>query len=70
MNKSKINASKANHKQVYNLVAVIALQCTLEEKRIKYTDSNGNAEEINCPVSIDDFVNIMSCVGYLEPERR
>ena len=60
INKSKINASKANHKQIYNLVAVKALQCTLGEKRIKYTNSNGNAEEINCPVSIDDFVNIMN----------
>ena len=60
INKSKINASRANHKQIYNLVAVKALQCTLGEKRIKYTNSNGSAEEINCPVSIDDFVNIMN----------
>tara|TARA_Y100001935_G_C17055996_1_gene384367 strand:- start:91 stop:669 length:579 start_codon:yes stop_codon:yes gene_type:complete len=60
INKSKINASKANHKQVFNLVAAKSMQCTLGEESVKYLDINGEPQEASCPISIDAFVSIMN----------
>ena len=60
VNKSKINASKANHRQVFNLVAAKALQCTLGEESVKYLDINGESQEASCPINIDNFVSIMN----------
>ena len=51
--KSKINASKANHKQILNPVSAKALQCALGEESVKYLDTNGNNKEASCPISID-----------------
>ena len=60
INKSKINASKANHKQVFNLVAAKSMKCTLGEESVKYLDINGETQEASCPIGIDAFVSIMN----------
>ena len=60
INKTKINASKANHKQVFNLVAAKSMRCTLGEKSVKYLDINGDSQEASCPIGIDAFVSIMN----------
>ena len=60
LGRTKENASRANHKNFYNLVSSYALKCSMGNESIEYNDTKGIKGTLNCPANIDSFINIMN----------
>ena len=56
---AKINATKANHTTIAKMIGAKAVHCSMG-KDIEYLNTKGNIQTLNCPVSIDDFINYMN----------
>ena len=53
---AKINATKANHTTIAKMIGAKAVQCSMGED-VEYLNTKGNKQNLNCPVSIDNFIN-------------
>ena len=56
---TKINATKANHATISKMIGAKAVLCSMG-KDVEYLNTKGNEQTLNCPVSIDDFINHMN----------
>ena len=56
---AKISATKYNHSSITKMVKAKSALCSVGEP-IKYTDINGNEKSVNCPLTIDSFINYMN----------
>ena len=60
---AKVAATKANHSTIANMIGAKAIQCSIGEP-VEYLDTVGSKKNINCPVSIDNFINYMNQTIY------
>ena len=60
---AKINATKANHTTIAKMIGAKAVQCSMGED-VEYLNTKGNKQNLNCPVSIDNFINHMNQTIY------
>ena len=60
---AKINATKANHTTIAKMIGAKAVQCSMGED-VEYLNTKGNKQNLNCPVSIDNFINYMNQTIY------
>tara|TARA_B100000745_G_scaffold276237_1_gene206108 strand:+ start:172 stop:717 length:546 start_codon:yes stop_codon:yes gene_type:complete len=57
-------ATKSNHKNILNMVNAQALLCSSSGGSLDYLDINGNLVAINCPITIDEFIEYMNQTVY------
>ena len=60
---AKINATKANHTTIAKMIGAKAVQCSMGED-VEYLNTKGSKQTLNCPVSIDNFINHMNQTIY------
>lgn len=60
---AKAAATKSNHATITKMIGAKAMQCNIGEN-IDYTTTSGSKGTINCPVSIDLFINYMNQTVY------
>ena len=53
---AKINATKANHKNIVKMIASKSKLCSIGTGEISYVDISGSNKTFNCPISIDKFI--------------
>ena len=56
--------TKSNHKNILNMVNAQALLCSSSGGSLDYLDINGNLVAINCPITIDEFIEYMNQTVY------
>ena len=60
---AKVSATKANHKMITKMIGAKGIQCNIGGS-VEYTDINGSKKNMNCPVSIDNFISFMNQTIY------
>ena len=57
-------STKSNHKNILNIVNAQTLLCSSSGGSLDYLDINGNPVAINCPITIDEFIEYMNQTVY------
>ena len=61
---AKINATKANQKNIVKMIGAKSVQCSTGAGEISYVDISGNRQTFVCPITIDNFISFMNQTVY------
>ena len=61
---AKINATKANHKNIVNMILAKSTLCNMGSGEVSYVDISGDNKTFTCPTNIDNFIGFMNQTIY------